>query len=85
MKIFIKLSVVIGCLVMSSLLLNAQEKEPIATVTLSLGDVFVKQVLKSEWLDVQVGALIYEGDRIRTKRNRESRSYFLRWFDCFFR
>ena len=77
MKIFIKLSVVIGCLVMSSLLLNAQEKEPIATVTLSLGDVFVKQVLKSDWLDVQVGALIYEGDKIRTKETGKAEVTFL--------
>tara|TARA_B100001989_G_scaffold252479_2_gene234680 strand:- start:75 stop:1067 length:993 start_codon:yes stop_codon:yes gene_type:complete len=55
----------------------AQEPQPIATVTISIGDVFVKRLLVDDWQAIEVGMFLFEGDKLLTKDNGKAEVTFL--------
>lgn len=45
----------------------AQAKDAIATMTMSIGDVYIKRVMQKKWQSGHIGTSIYSGDRVKTK------------------
>ena len=61
------ISIFIVCFLVN--ILNAKESDPIATLTMSIGDVFVKRVMQKEWSNGHIGLSVYSGDRLITKES----------------
>lgn len=53
------------------------EKQPIASITMAIGDVFVKRQLEEKWSAVTIGEYIYQGDKLRTRENGKAEVTFL--------
>ena len=47
----------------------AQTQDAIATLTMSIGDVYIKKVMQKKWKSGHIGASIYSGDRVKTKES----------------
>ena len=62
---------IIGCLflVLFSSSLMAQSKVSIATLTMSIGDVYIKRVMQKKWQSGHIGTSIFSGDRLKTKES----------------
>ncbi len=50
--------------------------EPLATLSMSIGDVMVKRQKSVNWLVIPIGKHIYEGDKIRTKETGKAEVLF---------
>ena len=62
---------IISCLflVLFASSLMAQSKDSIATLTMSIGDVYIKRVMQKKWQSGHIGASIFSGDRLKTKES----------------
>ena len=53
------------------------EPDPIASITLSVGDVYLKRTLKKQWQPIEIGMFLYEGDKLRTKDTGKAEVTFI--------
>ncbi|RAP27777.1 hypothetical protein DID78_05845 [Candidatus Marinamargulisbacteria bacterium SCGC AG-343-D04] len=56
---------------------DANNNPPIGTITMSVGDVFVKHEAVKQWDPVNIGGFLYEGDRLKTKETGKAEVLFL--------
>ncbi|MBH38405.1 hypothetical protein CL658_05170 [bacterium] len=58
-------------------IVSQEKKEPIASVTMAFGEVYIKNSDKKNWEITKVGMYIYEGDKIRTKDTGKAEVMFV--------
>ena len=51
--------------------------EPIASITMSFGEVYIKPLNKQDWEITKVGMYVYEGDKMRTKDTGKAEVMFV--------
>ena len=71
------ISILISLLLCSTIMVAQDAKDPIASVTMSFGEVYIKHVDKSDWQITKVGMHIYEGDKMRTKDTGKAEVLFI--------
>ena len=72
--------IIIICLTLGVLaggIIAQEKKEPIASVTMSFGEVYIKSIDKKDWEITKVGMYVYEGDKMRTKDTGKAEVMFL--------
>ncbi|MAQ64700.1 hypothetical protein CL647_02720 [bacterium] len=72
--------IIIICLTLGVLaggIMAQEKKEPIASVTMSFGEVYIKSIDKKDWEITKVGMYVYEGDKMRTKDTGKVEVMFL--------
>ena len=70
-------NILISLLIFSVMTVAQESKDPIASVTMSFGEVYIKHVDKNDWQITKVGMHIYEGDKMRTKDTGKAEVMFI--------
>jgi hypothetical protein len=69
--------IILISLLFSGNLLALSAPEPIASITMSFGEVYIKPLNKQDWEITKVGMYVYEGDKMRTKDTGKAEVMFV--------
>tara|TARA_B100000131_G_scaffold321248_1_gene371445 strand:- start:2042 stop:3028 length:987 start_codon:yes stop_codon:yes gene_type:complete len=67
----------LALIMMTGCVFGQEEREPIASVTMSFGEVYIKQSNEKDWKITKVGMYVYEGAKMRTKDTGKAEVMFL--------